>query len=55
MTNAIKGFLQVTKYAANRFLLFSPSSILLIKLQVAFAVDDFDQQQNCLLVNVTFI
>jgi hypothetical protein len=55
MTNAIKDLLQVTKYAANRFLLFSASSISLIKLNLAFVVDDFDLKQNCLFTNMMYI
>jgi hypothetical protein len=51
MINTIKGLFQVTKYTTN-FFLFSASNISLIKLKVAFTVDDFGLQPNSSFMNM---
>jgi hypothetical protein len=50
-----KAFSRSQNMLPTVFLLFGASSIALIKLKLAFAVDDFVLKQNCLLTNMMFI
>jgi hypothetical protein len=49
--DTIEGFLKVTVYTTNDFLKFSVNSISLIKLKVAFYVDELGLKTNCMFAN----
>jgi len=57
MINTIKGLFQVTKCTTNFFFyfLFCASNISLIKLKVAFTVDNFVLQLNCAFMNMLLV
>ena len=55
MIDTVEGFLKVTIHTTNDFFKFNIDSISLIKLKVAFSVDEFGLKPNCVFANMLLL